>query len=554
MAPPLSRRQEYLPPKSHLRLLSVDFQQDAVTVRAASDSDSACCASCQQPSSVVHSRYWRVLRDLPVQAKSVKLHVEVRRFRCRNEDCRRQTFVEPLASVTVKRSQQTLRFSETVRMVGYALGGEAGCRLARRLGIPTSPDTVLRRVNKRDAPASTPKFIGVDDWAWRKGHRYGSILVDLEARQPIDLLADRSADSFACWLKKHPTVQLISRDRAEAYADGARKGAPEATQVADRFHLLCNLTSAVERVLETKRPELSKACEPEQVEARPTVAVETPPRLSVAQKRSAQSRERRLDLYNQVLELHKQGMTDRAIGSALHIGRKTVRRFLRAGQFPERAKPRRPAPRVNKFRDYLQQRWQEGCHNATTLWHEIQTQGYVGGRSMVAILVSTFRTPGTKYHRQNTSPPASTSKRKLLSPRQAAMLLARSPEKLDEGEKQLISHLEKVCPTTGLLRELVRSFAEVLRQKEKLALQPWIDRAIDLGLPAIKSFCDGLIRDRAAVTSAISLNWSNGQVEGQVHRLKLIKRQMYGRASFNLLRARVLPFIPAGCQLVEGSP
>jgi hypothetical protein len=154
MAPPPSRRQEYLPPKSHLRLLSVDFQQDAVTIRATSESDSACCASCQQPSRVVHSRYWRVLRDLPVQAKSVKLHVEVRRFRCRNADCRRQTFVESLASVTVKRSQQTVRFSETVRMVGYALGGEASCRLARRLGIPTSADTVLRRVNRRDAPAS----------------------------------------------------------------------------------------------------------------------------------------------------------------------------------------------------------------------------------------------------------------------------------------------------------------------------------------------------------------------------------------------------------------
>jgi transposase len=173
---------------------------------------------------------------------------------------------------------------------------------------------------------------------------------------------------------------------------------------------------------------------------------------------------------------------------------------------------------------------------------------------MVAILVSTFRAQGTKHHRPSTSPSASTAKQKLLSPRQAAMLLARNPEKLDGEEMQIITHLEKVCPTTGILRELVRSFSQVLSQRETLALQPWIDRASELGLPAIKSFCDGLIRDRAAVASAISLKWSNGQVEGQIHRLKLIKRQMYGRASFNLLRARVLPFIPEGCQLVERSP
>src|SRR5947209_6836556 len=156
-------------------------------------------------------RYWRVLRDFPLQGRVVKLHIEVKRFRCRNPDCSRGTFAEPLAMEATKWSEHTLRFSETVRMIGYALGGEAGCRLSMRLGILISPDTVLRKIDRNDVAATnTPKFIGVDDWAWRKGHRYGSILVDLEARQPIDLLADRSADSLASWLNEHPTVQLIS--------------------------------------------------------------------------------------------------------------------------------------------------------------------------------------------------------------------------------------------------------------------------------------------------------------------------------------------------------
>jgi transposase len=398
-----------------------------------------------------------------------------------------------------------------------------------------------------------PRFIGVDDWAWRKGQRYGSILVDLETRRPIDLLSDRSADSFASWLEKHPTVQLISRDRAEAYADGGRRGAPDATQVADRFHLLCNLTSAVERVLETKRSELSKACEPEDVKLEQLKAVETPPKMTRVQERSQQRRECRLERYSKVIELHKQGMSNRAIGQTLQIARKTVGRFLRAGQFPERAKARRKGPRVNKFRDYLEKRWAEGCHNATKLWREIQLQGYLGGRSMVGTLVSSFRAPGTKHNRKLGGQIAPGVKCKPLSPRQAAMLIARNPEKLDDAEKQLMTRLEKGCPTVALLHPLVRSFSEVFRAKEAVALQPWIDRAITLGLPAIKNFCDGLMRDHAAVIAAISSKWSNGQVEGQVHRLKLIKRQMYGRASFELLRARVLPYAPA-CHPAQRTP
>ncbi len=260
-----------------------------------------------------------------------------------------------------------------------------------------------------------------------------------------------------------------------------------------------------------------------------------------------------MELYGRVVELNKQGLTDRAIGRALHIGRKTVGRFLRAGQFPERAKPRRPGPRVNKFRDYLQQRWSEGCHNASKLWHEIQPLGYTGGRSMVATLVSTFRTLAAKCHCQDIQP-ACKRKPRLLSPRQAAMLIARKPEKLEDSDRRLITQLEQACPAIAALRPFVRSFSNLLRTKEPDALQPWIDKASALGFPAIKSFCDGLARDRDAVIAAIALKWSNGQVEGQIHRLKLIKRQMYGRASFKLLRARVLPYDFVADQLAQQSP
>jgi transposase len=556
MASPPSRRQDFLPPKSCLRLKSVEFQEELISVRASAGSITGSCPSCQRSSQAIHSRYWRVLRDLPSQGKAVELHVEVRRFRCRDRDCLRKTFVEQVPTVTVRRGQQTLRFSETVRIVGYSLGGEAGFRLAKRLGINTSPDTVLRRIKQGNVPESElPKFVGVDDWAWRKGQRYGSILVDLESRRPIDLLPDRSGDTFAAWLKQHPSVQLIIRDRAEAYADGAKRGAPEAIQVADRFHLLCNLTSAAERVLESKRTELSRASEPEEPKPeQPVPAKASTPRKSPAEKRSQDRRECRLERYDQVIELHRQGMNQRAIGRTLHIGRKTVRRFLRSGQFPERATPRRKPPGVNKFRDYLEKRWAEGCHNATKLWREIRTQGYAGGRSMVAKLVSTFRTPNTQNNRKCNQQCMPKAKRKSLSPRQAAMLLARHPEKLTDAEQQLIARIEKCCPAAALLHPLINDFSAVLRNKDPGALQPWIESANASGLPAIKTFSDGLLRDHAAVTAAISLNWSNGQVEGQVHRLKLIKRQMYGRASFDLLRSRVLPYTPLASQLGQRAP
>ena len=244
-----------------------------------------------QLSQTIHSRYWRMLQDLPAQCRAVELRVEVRRFRCRNQNCMRKTFVEQVPSVTAKNSQQTSRCSETVRLLGYTLGGEGGCRLAKRLASRTSPDTVLRKVKqKRVEDQDCPKFLGVDDWAWRKAQRYGTILVDLETRRPIDLLWDRSADCFAAWFKQHPTVQLISRDRAETYADGATRGAPEAIQVADRFHLLCYLTSAIERVLETKRSELSKASEADELKVEQSAPIETSTKMSGAEGRSKQCR------------------------------------------------------------------------------------------------------------------------------------------------------------------------------------------------------------------------------------------------------------------------
>jgi transposase len=545
MASPPSHLQGLLPDPSCLRLNSVEQLVSRVCITVAATGSAAHCPDCHHASHSLHSQYWRVLRDLPWHGSPVDLRLNIRRFRCRFHDCPRGTFVESLPLVCRRYGRQTSRLSETIRLIGYVLGGEAGARLSGRLGMKTSPDTVLRRIKLGPSvPVSGVKAVGVDDWAWRKGQSYGTILVDLESHKPVDLLPDRSADSLADWLEVHPGAEVISRDRAGLYADGANRGAPQAIQVADRFHLLCNLTSAVARVLEQKRGALAKAVPPPPPELMsPPLPPENPPAAKTrSEQASEQRRQHRLERYNEIVALHKQGMSQTEISRMLHIERKTIRRFLRADQFPERAKPRRKPPGITAFEEYLTRRWAEGCHNATKLWREIQTQGYAGARSTMARFIFSLRTPGTKYFRKTKAPRR--PKVNPPSPRQAAMLLARRSDKLKSAEQELLARLKECCPEIPTLHSLTQGFSEVFRSKKEEALETWLGDARRSGLPEIVHFCDGLLRDAGAVSAAVTLPWSNGQVEGQVHRLKLVKRQMYGRAKFNLLRCRVLPYVP----------
>jgi transposase len=544
MAIPPSHVQALLPDPVSLKLRLVQqADHGAVLIVAAAKGFAASCPECKCPSRSVHSRYQRALKDLPWQGSTVQLRLEIRRFRCAAMECTRITFAEELPLVARRYGRHTTRLSETLRMIGYVLGGEAGARLSQRLEMFTSPDTILRRIkNGPSLPVQGARAVGVDDWAWRKGQSYGTILVDLEKHAPIDLIPERSADSLAAWLHLHPGAEIISRDRASLYAEGATRGAPQAIQVADRFHLLCNLTSAVERVLGQKRTLLAKAITPVNVE--PVLPSENIPAATItrAEQIVEERRSRRVARYEEVVALHRSGMSQQGISRTLHIGRKTVRRFLRAGQFPERATPCRRPPRVNAFQETLNRRWAEGCHNATQLWREIQAEGYTGGRSMVACFVAAFRTHGTRYFRKAVAPrPRET---KPPSPRQAAMLLSRPTDKLKPADRQLLGQLT-AFPEISTLYELTQSFANVFRSKQSQALQTWLAEAKATGMPEISRFCDGLLRDAAAVTAAVILPWSNGQVEGQIHRLKLVKRQMYGRAKFELLRCRVLPYVPS---------
>jgi transposase len=380
----------------------------------------------------------------------------------------------------------------------------------------------------------------VDDWAQRKGRTYGTIVVDLERRRPIDLLPDRTAETLASWLMTHPGVQIVSRDRAGAYADGVRQGAPQADQVADRWHVLVNVRQAVERWLARRHAAVRLANQAVATSDSPAPTEsagdhEPEPRAGSHLEQVQQARRaRRLARYEAVVALKAQGFGERAIARTVRLARNTVRRYLHAEGFPER-QPRRPRPTLlTPHEAYLQQRWLAGCTNATALWRELQTRGFTGGRSIVRGHVSRWR----RHRAHHRTPPPRPVQR--YSPRQTAWLILRPDHDLDEHERAYLLALTTHCPEATTVRDLVLQFGQLVRQRQADELANWAVAADQSGVPELRGFLLGLRRDWAAVEASLRLPWSNGQTEGQIHRLKLVKRQMAGRARLDLLRKQFL--------------
>ena len=344
---------------------------DRVTIVAQPRSPTAACPDCGTLSRSVHSHYERHLGDLPWQGRPVALRIRARRFRCPAPACARKTFAERLAGTAALAARRTERLGSLHVCLGLALGGEAGARLASRLAISTSADTLLRavRASGSNGPTPpTPRVLGVDDWAWRRGHRYGTALVDLERNTVVDLLPDRQAETLATWLRQHPGVEVIARDRAGAYADGARQGAPDAVQVTDRWHLLRNLGDAVHALADRHGGAVRRAAQAVAEESAATAAAEpaapTAPRPPNAVERSSQaSLSRRQARYEEAARLYGQGVSIRRVAALLGAERKTVRGWLRRGGAPSWRKPRRGSA-LDPHVPLLERRWAEGCHNA----------------------------------------------------------------------------------------------------------------------------------------------------------------------------------------------
>ena len=523
-----------------------------ITLRVQSTQTRAPCPLCATPARRIHSDYGRTLADLPWAQYRVCLQLRVRKWFCRNRACHRRIFTERLPTVAAPWARRTLRHAQRLIALGMALGGKAGEQLGHAWDVVVSRNTLLRMLRKQPTPSfPTPTVLGVDDFAFRKRHTYGTILVDLERRHPVALLPDRTAETVAQWLRAHPGVQIIARDRSTAYADGARQGAPAAIQVADRFHLFQNLREALDQVFSTHSQALDavNALVHQQPVPLPNgaLAVPVPPHaISLpVQQRAAERQARRQALHQQVWALHHQGWTAPAIAQHVGLGLRTVQRDLRSTTFAGRQRRSDLGDSVlNPYKPYLLERWNAGCSNAMRLFRDLRQRGYAGGYGVVAAYARRLRQaqglpPGHRRARQPL-PAVAEPACQPLTPRRATGLVLRRETQRTEAEAQQLTQLQAQSPAVAEAIDLAQDFAALVRQRQPAQLDPWLKRATTSAADAVRRFATGLYEDYEAVKAGVTLPWSSGPVEGHINRLKMLKRQMFGRARLDLLSHRFL--------------
>jgi transposase len=540
-------------PLLRLEACGVDDTSAQITLVVCSTQARARCPVCTTLTSRIHSHDERALADLPWAHYRVRLQLRVRQWFCRNRACPRRIFTERLPTVAAPWARRTLRLAQRLSALGVALGGTAGVQRGPQWDVVVSRHTLLRLLQKMPLPAlPTPRVLGVDDFALRKRHPYGTILVDLERHQPVALLPDRTAETVAQWLRQHPGVEVLARDRSQAYADGARQGAPAATQVAARFHLLQNLRETLDQVFLTHAQALEAVNTsmrqqpvllPEGVVAVPVPPpVETP---TPAQQRAGQRQARRQALPTQVWALHHQGWTAPAIAQHVGLSLRTVQRDLRSVMFAGRKRRSDRGERVrNPYKPYLLERGNAGCYNAMRLFRDLRQRGYAGGYGVVAAYARRLRQaqglpPGHRCARQPW-PAVAEPACQPLTPRRATWLVLRRETKRTEAEAHQLTQLHAQSPAVAEAIDLAQAFATLVRQRQPAQLDPWLQRATASAVDAVRRFATGLYEDYEAVKAGVTLPWSSGPVEGPINRLKMLKRQMFGRARLDLLRRRFL--------------
>ncbi|MFF4864480.1 ISL3 family transposase [Streptomyces sp. NPDC001231] len=528
----------------HLADVVVELVEQAaagvVTMHARARSAGADCPHCGSASDRVHGRYLRRLADAAVGGAGVVIELLVRRFKCPNHACRAVTFAEQIAGLTSPHARYTPLVREQLTSIALALAGRAGARLAGVLGLRVAKDTLLRLIRAMpEAPIGKIRVLGVDDFALRKGDSYATILVDLETRRPVDVLPGRHAEPLAAWLKGHPEVEIICRDRAGAYAEGARTGAPQAVQVADAWHLWHNLGEAVEKTVSAHHACVRTAFENTVPAAPPTsddMWLTPPAPAPAAAMLDVCGRERRLvtrtrERYTAVRQLLDDGSTLEEICRTLQLDRSTVRRFGRATSIEELlVKATNRSTILDEYKPYLHQRWNEGCHNSAQLHQEIADLGFAGS-------IQTVRRYLRPFKATTAAPPA---RRPAPRPRRIVRWIMTDPGNLTADDATDLKEIRTRCPELDAVTHHVRDFATMMRDLRGDQLPAWMERALADDLPALHSLINGLSRDIDAVTAGLSTPWSSGQVEGQVTRTKLLKRQGFGRANLDLLRKRVL--------------
>jgi transposase len=466
----------------------------------------------------------RRLRDLAVGGVGVEVRLWVRRFRCGNAACAAVTFAEQVPGLTSPHSRFTPLLQGLLTQVGLALAGRAGARLAAAAGVVVSRDTLLRLVRALPDPVvSAVRAVGVDDFAFRRGRKYGTVLIDMDTHRPLDMFDGREGDDLADWLRQHPEIEVVCRDRSGGYGDGARQGAPQAVQVADRFHLWQNLGQAVEKTVNEHRAHLAEPAQQVPVAEAPPIVQPLPEKKIVTRFR---------EQYAAAHSLAAKGLSKAAIGRELGLHPATVRKLLQARSVEDLiAKTEQREHLVDDYTEHLHRRWHDGERNATALFREIKQLGYPGGELAVQRYLRRFRHGRGHAPQPGPKPP---SVRKVTS------WIMTHPDHLKDDERIA---LQRIRDRDAALRRLVnhvRAFAVMMTGHHGDRLEDWIVAVERDTLAPLASFARNLRRDYDAVHNGLSLAYSSGAVEGTINRLKMVKRQMFGRAALDLLRKRLL--------------
>lgn len=493
----------------------VDGQTIAVTARGSSGI--AACPLCMSVSRRIHSRYVRQVADLPCAGRGIRLRLIARRFRCEQPLCRQRIFVERFdEGIVPMRSRRTTRLDGIVHCLGLALGGRPGASFAKRLMLPVSNDTLLRTVRRRCLRPTEPlRVVGIDDWAFRQNHHYGSLVCDLERRRIVTLLPDREVGTVQAWLAAHPGIEIVSRDRGGGYGEASSKALPQALQVADRWHLMENASTAfLDAVRKSMKP----------IRAAIGATVINPKLLTTAERLQYEGYLRREETTATILALAKDGVPIKQIVKRTGHSRKLVRQAIR-GERTDVFRTRQST--LEAHLPLLDEQWAAGCHNGTELWRRLKSHGFRGSLRVV----SEWRT-----RRQRAETASDQQLQRVPSARTIARLMTTARGHLSKADTVTIAAIEEGVPTLVEARTLMDRFHTMVR-RNGADLDAWIGAA---ATSLLGSFAAGVSRDRAAVAAAITSQWSNGQTEGQITKLKLVKRQMYGRAKIDLLEARLI--------------
>ncbi len=491
-----------------------------ITVAARSPAGDGICPSCGGRSRRVHSHYRRALTDLPCAGRVLRISLMVRRFRCTMAACPARIFAERFgAAVAAPFARRTSRFDCLAHQLGLALGGRPGAGLASRLLLPVSRDTLLRTLRRRagrpDAPLSV---IGIDDWAWKRGQRYGTLICDLERHRIVDLLPDREPATLDAWLAAHPGIAIVARDRGGGYGQAVTRVRPEALQVADRRHLLENASAAFLDAVRRLMAAIRRAV---------GTTVIDPALLTRAERIQHDGYLRRARTNKAIMALAKDGMAIKAIVRRTGCSRKTVRQVLRGGRS---AMFRCRVGSLEPWLDQLDREWTTGCHNGAEIWRRLQARGFRGSLRAVGEWA-------TRRRRSGGASAGGLSLGRAPSARRLARLMLAERPRLAKTEAVLVAAVERALPPLAKARELVERFQAMIRRRKGETLETWIDAAM---ASPLASFAAGIRADRDAVAAAIVEPRANGQTQGQITKLKLVKRQMYGRGKIDMLQARMI--------------